>query len=84
MGDKEMPERRELLTLKQVAEWLQISDRTVHRLIAEGKLQGLKVGRQWRFEKAEIERYIDSLAMTTTEMDKRRAKEHQRELRGTK
>jgi excisionase family DNA binding protein len=79
-----MTEKRELLTLRQVAEWLQVSDRTVHRLLADGKLQGLKVGRQWRFTETEVRNYLDSLAMTTTEIDKRRATEHQREMTGKK
>jgi excisionase family DNA binding protein len=66
-----MAEKRGLLTLRQVAEWLQVSDRTVHRLINDGKLHGIKVGRQWRFEESEVEAYLNSLAMT---------KEHQREM----
>lgn len=74
-----MTEKRGLLTLRQVAEWLQVSDRTVHRLIADDKLHGVKVGRQWRFDESEVEAYLNSLAMTTDEMDRRRAKEHRRE-----
>lgn len=77
-----MAEKRELLTLKQVAEWLQVSDRTVLRMIDDGKLRGVKVGRQWRFDATEVENYLSSLAMTTTDMDRRKAKEHQREMRG--
>lgn len=73
-----MAEKRGLLTLRQVAEWLQVSDRTVHRLIADGKLRGVKVGRQWRFEESEVESYLNSLAMTTNELDRRMAKERER------
>ena len=76
-----MPEKRELLTLKQVAEWLQVSERTVHRLLTDGALQGFKVGRQWRFEEAEVQRYLDSLAMTGHDIDKRRAREQEQEER---
>ena len=74
-----MTEKRELLTLKQVADWLQVSDRTVHRLIDDGKLDGMKVGRQWRFAASEVENYLNSIAMTTNELDRRMAKERKRE-----
>ena len=74
-----MPEKRELLTLRQVAEWLQVSERTVHRLLTDDALQGFKVGRQWRFEEAEVQRYLDSLAMTGHDIDKRRAREQEQE-----
>ena len=75
-----MAEKRELLTLKQVAEWLQVSDRTVHRLMDDGQLHGMKVGRQWRFEEKEVEAYINSLAQTSREVDRRMAREHEREM----
>lgn len=73
-----MAEKRGLLTLRQVAEWLQVSDRTVHRLISDGTLKGVKVGRQWRFEEKEVEAYLNSLSMTSHELDIRRAKEFER------
>ena len=65
-----MADKRGLLTLKQVAEWLQVSDRTVHRLMADDKLHGVKVGHQWRFEEKEVEEYLSSLAMTTNDRSK--------------
>ena len=43
-----------MMTLDQVAEYLQVSTRTVQRLIADGKLTGIKVGRQWRFRQTDV------------------------------
>lgn len=55
----------ELFTLREAAQWLKVSERTVLRLIAAGKLRGRKVGRQWRFDETELRRYYDSLAVET-------------------
>ena len=38
-----------MLTIQEVAETLRVSDSTVRRWVAEGKIEGLKFGRQWRF-----------------------------------
>lgn len=42
-----------LLTLKQVAEHFQVSQRTIHRYIKDGTLNGLFSG-QWRFTEEDI------------------------------
>ncbi|MCL6584464.1 MAG: helix-turn-helix domain-containing protein [bacterium] len=45
----------QLLTAEQATEYLQISRRTLFRLIKNGKLRALKVGNAYRFKKAELE-----------------------------
>lgn len=52
-----MPE--EILTLKEVAEYLKLAEKTAYRLAAEGKIPGFKVGGSWRFRKDAIENWID-------------------------
>ena len=49
-----MAEQHEVMTLEEVAQFLRVSERTVQRLIADGSLTGLKVGRQWRFRQADV------------------------------
>jgi len=46
----------EILTLKEVADYLKLAEKTAYRLAAEGKLPGFKVGGSWRFRKDEIEK----------------------------
>ncbi len=46
----------EILTLKEVAEYLKLAEKTAYRLAAEGKLPGFKVGGSWRFRRDEIEK----------------------------
>jgi len=49
----------EILTLKEVAEYLKLAEKTAYRLAAEGKLPGFKVGGSWRFKQSDIEKWIE-------------------------
>ena len=49
----------DLLTAKQVAEYLQLSQRSIYRLLERGSLPATKIGGQWRFRKAAIDEWID-------------------------
>ena len=53
---KGMPEQ--LLTLGEVAEYLNVDKFTVYRLLADKKLPGFKVGNQWRFKRSMVERWL--------------------------
>jgi excisionase family DNA binding protein len=33
-----------LLSLKQVAEWLSVSERTIHNMLERGELRGVQIG----------------------------------------
>ena len=48
-----------MMTVKQLAEYLSINDRTVLKLVSDGSLPGVKVGNQWRFRKAMIDTWLD-------------------------
>jgi len=47
------------MTIKQLAEYLSVNDRTVLKLVSDGALPGVKVGNQWRFRKAMIDTWLD-------------------------
>ena len=49
----------EILTLKEVAEYMKLAEKTAYRLAAEGKLPGFKVGGSWRFKREDIDRWIE-------------------------
>ncbi len=49
----------EILTLKEVAAYLKLAEKTAYRLAAEGKFPGFKVGGSWRFKKTDIESWIE-------------------------
>ena len=46
------------LTTEEVLEYLQINLRTVYRLIKAGKIPAIRVGRQWRFRKADLDAWL--------------------------
>jgi excisionase family DNA binding protein len=47
-----------LLTVDEIATILRVSKVFVRRLLREGKIKGRKVGRDWRVEETELQRYI--------------------------
>lgn len=51
-----------VMTVKEVADYLRVNQRTVYRLAVEKKLPGFKVGTTWRFKRSDIERWIDAQA----------------------
>lgn len=48
------------LTTEEVLAYLQVNLRTVYRLIKAGKIPAVRVGRQWRFRKRDIDGWLDS------------------------
>ena len=48
------------LTTEEVLDYLQVNLRTVYRLIKAGKIPAVRVGRQWRFRKRDIDAWLDS------------------------
>jgi len=51
-----------VMTVKEVADYLRVNQRTVYRLAGDRKLPGFKVGTTWRFKRADIDRWIDAQA----------------------
>lgn len=43
-----------LLTARELAAQLRVSERQVQRAAARGELPGLRIGRLWRFDEAEV------------------------------
>ncbi|MCK9995656.1 MAG: helix-turn-helix domain-containing protein [Candidatus Krumholzibacteria bacterium] len=44
----------EILTLQQAAEMLQISERTIQRMLKMGEIPGTRIGGQWRFDREQL------------------------------
>lgn len=47
-----------IMTVKELADYLKIAEKTAYRFASEGKVPGFKVGSAWRFRKSEIDRWI--------------------------
>jgi len=52
---KEYPD---VLDVKQVSKLLGVSTKTVYRLLREGTIESLKIGREFRVPKVNIMRYV--------------------------
>lgn len=49
----------DILTIREVAEYLKLNEKTAYRFAAEGKIPGFKVGGAWRFRKRDIDKWIE-------------------------
>jgi excisionase family DNA binding protein len=47
-----------MLTLREVADYLQVHPNTIYRLLKQGKIPAVKAGRDWRFHSKEIDQWI--------------------------
>jgi excisionase family DNA binding protein len=57
------------LTTDEVLKYLQINLRTVYRLIKAGKLPAVRVGRQWRFRKKDLDAWLEGQRPATSRPD---------------
>ncbi len=48
----------ELMTVEEVASYLRVTEKTVYRLLKQGRIPATKVGRQWRFDKNSIDEWL--------------------------
>jgi excisionase family DNA binding protein len=49
----------QIMTLKEVAEYLKLTEKTAYRLAGDNQLPGFKVGGSWRFKKIDLEDWIE-------------------------
>jgi excisionase family DNA binding protein len=47
------------LTVKDVASYLNVDEKTIYRLVSKGSIPGFKVSGSWRFQLQDIQRWID-------------------------
>jgi len=48
----------ETFTVEELAKYLKLHEYTIRRLARAGKVPSFKAGGQWRFDKAEIQKWI--------------------------
>lgn len=51
----------DIMTIKEVSEYLKLAEKTAYRLAAQGKIPGFKVGGIWRFRKSEIDEWLEDV-----------------------
>jgi excisionase family DNA binding protein len=48
-----------LLNVKQVAQYLQLKESTIYSWAQDGKIPAIKIGRTWRFRRADLESWLE-------------------------
>ena len=62
----------DIMTVKELADYLKIAEKTAYRFAYEGKVPGFKVASAWRFKKEEIDSWIKRQSEgNTTEQGKK-------------
>jgi excisionase family DNA binding protein len=56
-----------LLTVAEVAQVLRVSNMTVYRLIKGGQLAAMRVGKNYRIRRMDVERYLSQRAVGAEE-----------------
>ena len=51
---------RDIMNINEVAEYLQLSTKSIYRLVKSGELPAKKVLNKWRFSRERIKEWIDS------------------------
>ncbi|MCB9841660.1 MAG: helix-turn-helix domain-containing protein [Phycisphaeraceae bacterium] len=54
------PASPEVMTISELAEYLQVSKSSLYKLVQEGRVPGKKVGRHWRFHRDVINAWLKS------------------------
>ncbi|MCD6569177.1 MAG: helix-turn-helix domain-containing protein [Deltaproteobacteria bacterium] len=49
---------KEIMTIKQIAEYLQMNEHTIYKLARSGQIPSIKIAGQWRFKKEIIDKWI--------------------------
>lgn len=53
-----------IVTAKEVGQFLKLTDSTIYKLAATGEIPGFKVGKSWRFDMEEIIKMVDHLKVS--------------------
>jgi excisionase family DNA binding protein len=64
------PKEEPILTIKEVALYLKVTERTIYRLAGAKKIPAFKVGGTWRFSRSDIDQWIQQQSIGAEGMKK--------------
>ncbi len=50
---------KEIMTIEEVAEYLKLHYSYVYRLVSSGKIPASKLGRVWRIDRKDVDKYFE-------------------------
>ncbi|MDU4739469.1 helix-turn-helix domain-containing protein [Clostridium sp.] len=57
--ETEAESKPDILNLTEVADLLRVSNQTIYNMIKDGRIKAVKFGREWRFNRKDIDAYIN-------------------------
>ena len=66
------------LTIKELAKYLNVTERTIYNLLERGELPGFKVGVNWRFRREDIDKWIEDNKKMNVSAKKQQNKRNRR------
>ena len=60
-----MSANNDIMTIKELSEYLKIAEKTAYRFALGKKIPGFKIGGAWRFRKKEIDEWIEKQSKET-------------------
>jgi excisionase family DNA binding protein len=56
----------EIMTLEEVAEYLRLTPQTIYKWAQERRIPAAKLGKEWRFRRSVIDRWLDEQMLGDT------------------
>lgn len=57
--NSQAPEESTFLTTEEVLAYLKVTSRTIYRLIRIGELPAVRIGRQWRIRRTDLDSWLN-------------------------
>jgi excisionase family DNA binding protein len=61
-ADTVLPPSRTMMTLQETADYLRVTRSTIHRLLKRNQIPAFRIGRHWRFNLEELQRWCSAHA----------------------
>lgn len=58
-ADSAIQEKPDILTVDEVSDLLKVTSQTIYNMIKDNRLKAIKIGREWRFRRSDIEELIN-------------------------
>ena len=59
MHNEASSDMQAFLTTEEVLSYLKTTPRTIYRLIRSGELPAVRIGRQWRFRRTDLDQWVE-------------------------
>ncbi|HEU5260654.1 MAG TPA: helix-turn-helix domain-containing protein [Gemmatimonadales bacterium] len=64
-GSRESSPHNDILTLEEVAAYLRLTPQTIYKWAQEKRIPAVKLGKEWRFRKSILDRWLDDQLLSS-------------------